>query len=174
MGAGVGVRTSRTRSVIGSCSLRWDLSGVALAGLAQRDSVAVGVECGDADAEAVVGRFGFLEGDPAGLESFELGLVDGLEPKGALGPGREPMTRSSTSPNGPGSLDPNHVVGRCPQARSSSDISCSSAVVLFGVLGGTPDTYRPAGLKRGTATSTSTMTGTTSSVTSAKVHVPST
>jgi hypothetical protein len=33
---------------------------------------------------------------------------------------------------------------------------------LSRVLGGTPDTYQPAGPERGTATSTSTTTGTTS------------
>lgn len=35
-------------------------------------------------------------------------------------------------------------------------------VPCLGVLGGTPDTYQPAGLKRGTATSNSTPAGTTS------------
>ena len=53
---------------------------------------------------------------------------------------------------------------RCATARSSSGSSCFTVVVplLVGVLGGTPDTYQPAGLERGTATSTSTTTGTTS------------
>src|SRR5882757_2926126 len=36
--------------------------------------------------------------------------------------------------------------------------------LAVGVLGGTPDTYHTAGLERGTATSTSTKPGTTSSL----------
>ncbi len=47
-----------------------------------------------------------------------------------------------------------------PQENAASDRT--DAELAVGVLGGTPDTYHTAGLKRGTATSSSTTPGTTS------------